>query len=241
MKLRAVIVDDEPKIFTDIKEFCKDSPVLEIIGTFTDPVEFLKIAPTIDFDIAFLDIQMDKMLGTQVASQLNNKAVIYVTGAFNYLKDAIRTAYADVVLKPIEKHLLEAAIEKAHAIILKRQGFKVDSMFFDLAYEKKRVNLKLKDIFLVTTDTIEPRHKHITMRDGNRYEINDYKLEDILELSDDLFQANKSELVAFEAVDEIRDNASILVLKGIYENGKPKMVSLTRVFRKGFVSRILSR
>jgi two-component system LytT family response regulator len=238
MKLKAVIVDDDPSIFTVIKDLCKGSLLVEIVSTYTDPEDFLKVAPSIEFDLALLDIQMDKMLGTDVASKLNDKAVIYITGAFNYLKDAISTPYAGVVLKPIDKHLLDSTIEKVHAFLLsKREKFeKPEHKLFDIANGKNKVKLRLRDIFLVTTDINNPRHKHVTVREGLQYEIIDYNLDELLELSPDLLQANKSELVSVDAVNEVTETS--IVLKGIIEKGKPKQISLSRSFKKDFLTRI---
>jgi len=240
MKLKAVIVDDDPEVFPIIKDLCKNSSLVEISYTFTNPVEFLKVASTLDFDVALLDIQMENMLGTQVAQKLNNKTVIFVTGAFDYLKDAIRIPYADVVLKPIEKHLFDAAIEKAHIIICSKLE-KPEHRLFSSANVKNKVKLCIRDIFLVITDDVNPRHKHLIMKEGQQYEITDCNLEELLELSPYLLQANKSELVSIEAVEEIMDNYSTIRLKCIKDKGQPKRIILSRSFKKSFLAGICSK
>jgi DNA-binding LytR/AlgR family response regulator len=238
MKLKAVIVDDDPNIFKVIKELYRDSPLVEIAHTFTCPMEFLKAVPTIDFDIALLDVQMEHMDGIQVAGRLQDKAIIFITGAFNYIQAVLRIPYVGVVLKPIDKDVLDSNIEKAHVFLLskKKKSEKPEYKLFDVANGKNKVKLRLKDIFLVTTDINNPRHKHVTIREGLQYEIIDYNLEELLELSPDLLQANKSELVSVDAVNEITD--TMIVLKGIMEKGKPKQVSLSRSFKKDFITRI---
>ncbi|HXB13931.1 MAG TPA: LytTR family DNA-binding domain-containing protein [Bacteroidia bacterium] len=234
MKLKAVIVDDEPKVFDTIKGLCKNSTLVEITHTFTNPLEFLKAAPSIDYDVALLDIQMEHLNGIEVAGKLENKAVIFITGAFNYLKDAVRTPYVAVVLKPIEKDFLESALIKARLILqIDKKENNVEYKLFNLQGLREKVNIRLSDIVYVQTDCGNPRNKIVFLKGGANYKLTDCRLEDLLALAPKLFQVNKGEVVSIEAIQTISIKTITIELK---ENSKE--IELGRSFRNELLKRI---
>ena len=229
LKLKAIAVDDNPGVLATLQEMCKDSPFVEIVGTFTDPRKFLLKAPSLEFDICFLDIQMPEMEGTTLAQILKNKPVIFISGSDDKFRDALNLSPIDIVPKPILKDRLFKAIEKGY----NQLGEKKEYQLFNVAESNKKVKIRLPDIMLITTDDIDPRHKIAWMRNGEKYTLMNTKLEHLVQNSTSLVQVNRSMAVSLEAVHEVEYD--LITLKGIFdEDKKPMQVTLGSAFKAKF-------
>jgi DNA-binding LytR/AlgR family response regulator len=237
MKLKTVIVDDDKFMIDVMKDMCIASPSLELKHTFTDPTEFMRVAPSLDFELCLLDIEMPKLSGLQVAQSLGGRPVIFVTARYDMLKDVLDIPHVDVVTKPIRKEMFNAAIEKAMFPAYQRLA-KNEFKLFTLAGGKTKICLKLTDIMLVKTDEKNTDHKQIFLKNGRSLKITECTLEEMLACSNHLLQANKSELISIEAVSEIVEN-SLVTLKGFPMNSKDGNVKLSRSYKKDFFLGIL--
>jgi DNA-binding LytR/AlgR family response regulator len=231
-KLQAIIVDDEQHIINIIQALCKDSQYVEIIKTFTNPVDFLNEAPKLDFDLALLDMQMPEMEGTVVAQMLKNKAFMFITGAKEKLYEVLGLSPIDVVTKPIMKDRLESAMAKAHKLLKDTKEFGA----FSIAESKHKVKLRLPDIMLAVTDEDDPRHKMVYMRDGETYTLMDTTLETLTEMCPALHQVSKREAVSMDIVNEIEHD--MVTLKKLAAPNAPKYVTLGRAFSKTFKEKL---
>jgi two-component system LytT family response regulator len=229
-KLRAIAVDDDSSILSTLEQMCKESQLVELIQTFTDPIAFLKQAQNIDFDLCLLDLQMPEIEGTAIAQQLKNKPVIFISGSDERFKEALDLSPIDVVPKPILKDRLYKAFEKAHALLVK----KIEYGLFNVAESKRKVKLRLGDIMLLTTDESDSRNKEAWMRSGEKYTLMNYRMEELLSNSPSLVQVNRAEAVSLEVINDVdRDQ---ITLKGVLaDNGKPKQVTLGLAFQKKFI------
>jgi DNA-binding LytR/AlgR family response regulator len=231
--LRVVTVDDDPNIHATLKQMCKESPYIEIVYSYTDPEKFLAEAPMLDFDLCTLDIQMPGMEGITVAQVLKGKPIIFITGADNRFRDALNLSPVDIVPKPILKDRLFKAIEKAYSALASKKEYEL----FNVAESNKKVKIRLADILLVSTDDVDPRHKQIWLKTGEQYTLMNYKLDDLVEHSQNLIQVNRAELVSIEAIHEVERD--MITLKGIKaDNGKPKQITLSPNFKKKLMDRM---
>ena len=81
MKLRCLIVDDEPLAHGIILKYAEDVPFLEIVGhcyRATEALEFLSQHPV---DLLFLDIRLPKISGLELAKTLRQPPLLVVTSA----------------------------------------------------------------------------------------------------------------------------------------------------------------
>jgi hypothetical protein len=91
----------------------------------------------------------------------------------------------------------------------------------------------LPDIMLVTTDTTDPRHKKIYLRNGLSYTLMNCSMEQLLAIVPGLIQVNRAELVSMDAIKEAEYD--LLTLKGVQdEDGRPKEVTISNSFRENF-------
>ena len=61
MKIKCIIIDDEPLAAEVIETHLKEFPNMELLSKFTNPLEALSIIETGEIDVVFIDINMPKM------------------------------------------------------------------------------------------------------------------------------------------------------------------------------------
>jgi two-component system response regulator AlgR len=117
MRLRTMIVDDEPLAIERLEILCNDHPVIEIVGTANDGVAALRLAQQLSPDLVFLDIGMPKMDGINAARALGlmdkKPAIVLVTAYDNFAVEAFDLDVIDYVLKPVSGERLGRAISRA--------------------------------------------------------------------------------------------------------------------------------
>jgi two-component system LytT family response regulator len=232
-KLKTVAVDDNKLILLLLEQMCQVSPIIELVGSFTNPLEFLAQAPTLDFDLCLLDVHMPTMEGTTLAQILKFKPVIFITGSDETFRDVINLSPIDIVPKPIVKDRLYQAFEKAYEHLADKKEFGL----FNVAESTKKIQLHLADIMLITTDDDDARNKLVWMRNGDRYTLMNYKLEHLTANSPVLVQVNRAEAVSLEAIYGVEYD--LITLKGVVtEAGKPKQVTLGPAFKEKFKERM---
>jgi DNA-binding LytR/AlgR family response regulator len=117
MRLRTMIVDDEPLAIERLEILCNEHTVIEIVGTANDGVAALRLAQQLSPDLVFLDIGMPKMDGINAARALGlmdkKPAIVLVTAYDNFAVEAFDLDVIDYVLKPVSSERLGRAISRA--------------------------------------------------------------------------------------------------------------------------------
>lgn len=124
--VRAVIAEDEPILREELRELLAAIwPDLEIVGVAGDGLAALRAIETFNPDVAFLDIQVPRMSGIEVARAIGNR--VHVVMATAYDEHAIKAFDAgaiDYILKPYQPARLVATCQriKQQLGILPRRG-----------------------------------------------------------------------------------------------------------------------
>ena len=116
MKIRALIVDDEPLARRLVRDLAAADPEVEIIGECGDGRQAATTIRKLRPQLVFLDIQMPGRSGFEVLRQLTDDAlpyVIFVTAYDDYAIQAFEVQALDYLLKPIDKQRFRAALERA--------------------------------------------------------------------------------------------------------------------------------
>ncbi len=128
-KLKVFLVDDEPLALKRLARLLFDTGKIEIIGQTTEPLEALKIIPTLELDALFLDIQMPELNGFELLQNLENYPPVIFTTAFDeFALKAFEVYSIDYLLKPIESERLEKAIEKLEKISNEKSNEKAENI-----------------------------------------------------------------------------------------------------------------
>ena len=114
MKLKAIIVDDEPLAREIVSKFLIGNNKVEIVEECGDGFQALKAIRELKPDLVFLDIQMPKLDGFELLEVLEQRPeIIFATAYDQFAIKAFEMNAVDYLLKPFSKERLEAALEKA--------------------------------------------------------------------------------------------------------------------------------
>jgi two-component system, LytTR family, response regulator len=121
--LKAFLVDDESLALKRLSKLLLQTEKVEIIGQTNKPLDALKIIPTLEIDVVFLDIQMPDLTGFELLQKLENHPPIIFTTAFDeFALDAFEVYSIDYLLKPIKAERLEKALSKLEKIKAEKSG-----------------------------------------------------------------------------------------------------------------------
>jgi DNA-binding LytR/AlgR family response regulator len=168
MKIKCVIIDDEPLAIKVIENHLKEFQNFEVIGTFNNPITPLALLENGEVDVLFLDINMPKMNGLDFAKTLNTKTNVVITTAYReYAVESYDLNVLDYLVKPIPFNRFLKTINKITQKVYQQKGIQKEEdtsneSFIFLKVDKKLVKIKfdailyiesLKDYIKVRTTT----------------------------------------------------------------------------------------
>ncbi len=125
MKIRALIVDDEPLARQRIRLLARDEPDLELIGECPSGHDALTAIQRDPPDLLFLDVQMPEMDGFELLQKLPREhlpAVIFTTAYDQHAVRAFETHALDYLLKPFKSERFKAALARAREHLTNAQA-----------------------------------------------------------------------------------------------------------------------
>lgn len=166
MKIKTLIVDDEPIARDRVRRMLREESDVEIVGECGNGAEAVAFINENQPDLVFLDIQMPEMTGFEALQQLNqNQApvIIFVTAYDQYAIQAFDVHALDYLLKPFNRQRFQRAVERARELIEKTQVGTIDerlvSLLSDLKASKKYLErLVVKSVgrvFFLRTDEVD--------------------------------------------------------------------------------------
>lgn len=113
MKLRCLLIDDEPPALKVLESHMSQVNGLEIVGLCRNAIEALDILHQRPVDVLFLDIKMPKLLGTDFLRNLSHPPkVIFVTAYRDYAIESYELDAVDYLVKPVSFERFVKAISK---------------------------------------------------------------------------------------------------------------------------------
>ncbi|MDH6354452.1 two-component system LytT family response regulator [Dysgonomonas sp. PH5-45] len=114
MKLKCVIIDDEPLAIDLLKSYVNQTPTLDLVGAFENPLEATELLRTGGVNILFLDINMPQISGMEFSKTIDsNIKVIFTTAYDQYALEGFRLNALDYLLKPVSYSEFLQAVNKA--------------------------------------------------------------------------------------------------------------------------------
>ena len=114
MKLKCIIIDDEPIARKVLQEFIEEIDYLELTGQAGNPLKAMSLLNNNDIDIIFLDINMPKINGIDFLKNSKINANIIMTTAYpEYAVEAYGLDVLDYLVKPIAFDRFLKACNKA--------------------------------------------------------------------------------------------------------------------------------
>lgn len=114
MKIRCLIVDDEPLALDLLEKYVRQTPFLEMAGRCSSALEVLARLENESVDLLFLDIQMPELSGLELSRTLGQgPKVIFTTAFAEYALEGFKVNALDYLLKPFNYQEFLTAAQKA--------------------------------------------------------------------------------------------------------------------------------
>lgn len=203
--MKILIVDDEVLAINRLERLLDRVGVDDIVST-TNSEEAISLFREDNFDIAYLDIEMPKLNGVELAQKLldidPNISIIFQTAYDNYAIESFSIGVIDYILKPIEESTVKRSLER----VLKFKNFKSNSskeskeLKFITKYFNKFYIVKPEDIIYIKADLSEAMVK---TKDFESYiQKRFYELEELLKPLN-FFRVHRSYIVNLEKIKEL--------------------------------------
>ena len=150
MKLRCLLIDDEPPALKILASYISNINGLEIAGQCKNALEALDVLNQHAVDVIFLDIKMPKMLGTEFLKNLSHPPkVIFVTAYRDYAVEGYELDAVDYLVKPVSFERFFKAITKLNRMMGKETiSASVDYKSNPEAFVYLKVDKDMKKIFV---------------------------------------------------------------------------------------------
>jgi len=113
MSHKCIIVDDEPPAIKVIEKYIGSVSQLDLIGTCNNAFQVIDLLSTQKIELMFLDINMPKLMGTDLMRTLQYPPkVIFTTAHKDFALEAFELDAIDYLLKPISFQRFLKAVNK---------------------------------------------------------------------------------------------------------------------------------
>ena len=180
MKIRALIVDDEPLARERLVSLLTGESDVEVIGHCANGVEALAAIQEKTPELVFLDVQMPELDGFGVLAALEGEhrpAVIFVTAHDRFALKAFEVHAIDYLLKPFDRERFKKALDRAREQLKRKDSGemeqKMTALLASLKTEAKQLDrIPVKSsgrVVLVKTsdiDWIEAADNYVNLHTG---------------------------------------------------------------------------
>ena len=112
-KLNCIIVDDNEIDRLTVLSFAKKFPNLNILGTFSDSNDALKVIENEAVDILFLDIDMAELSGVELRRKVKHiPACIFITSHPEFAVESFELETLDFIVKPLKLGRFEQTMRR---------------------------------------------------------------------------------------------------------------------------------
>jgi DNA-binding LytR/AlgR family response regulator len=120
--MKCIAIDDEPPALKLLAHYCSRVPSVQLLGTYTDPLEGIAYIRSMQPNLVFLDIRMPDISGIDITRVLEKDTlVIFTTAHREYAIDGFELDVVDYLLKPFGFERFLKAYNKAEERFLSLQ------------------------------------------------------------------------------------------------------------------------
>ncbi|MBI4743512.1 MAG: response regulator transcription factor [Actinobacteria bacterium] len=212
MKLRALIVDDEPPARSELRYMLDNIEEIEVVGESASVKEALELIRVVNYDVVFLDIQMPGLTGLEMAQALrqlsNSPLIVFVTAHGEHAVRAFEVDAVDYLLKPFEEDRLMQTINRLIKIKTRMEakplseGQREAAKFDRMPVEKNGKTILLNVDSIIYADI---RHDYVYIHTYDESFITTYTLAELEGRLKDrfFFRTHRSYVVNLNKVKEI--------------------------------------
>jgi DNA-binding LytR/AlgR family response regulator len=156
MRIRCLVVDDEPPARDILKRYIEEIPTLEIVNECANAMQAITAIQQQPIDLIFLDIRMPQLNGTDFLKTLKNPPKVIITTAYSeYALEGYELDIIDYLMKPVRFDRFLKAVNKAFpAPVNKPADYalneeKKNESFVYFRSDRKMVKVLLSDILYI--------------------------------------------------------------------------------------------
>ena len=209
MRLKSIIIDDEPLAVSILKKYTKEIKEIELLATFNNAVEAASFVQDHPLDLIFLDINMPVLDGLSFLKSLDIKPMVIMTTAHeNHALESFELQAIDYLVKPIPFPRFLKSVQRVIQLkkpqdSLEQNNSETKSIFVKVD-KKKLQKIELDKIVL-----IESLKDYIRIKtDLGKYIIHKTLSSFTEELPSDKFiRIHRSFTVAIDRIDSVEGNS----------------------------------
>ena len=159
--MKCIIIDDEPLAIEILSGYCEKLDFIELVNTYTNPLDAITEIKEKKIDLIFCDIEMPQINGIDFMGTLDNKPLFIFTTAYSqYAVDGFELNAVDYLVKPIPYHRFIKSVSRVQDLISKKQTPIMEANVFsstgDNSVEKKFIFVKAEyESIKIDLDQIE--------------------------------------------------------------------------------------
>lgn len=120
--MRCIIIDDEPLAIDVLTGYCDKIDFIELVGTFTNPLDAIPILKERKVDLIFCDIELPQISGVDFIGSLENRPLFIFTTAYSqYAVEGFELNAVDYLVKPIPYHRFIKSVSRAKELMAKKE------------------------------------------------------------------------------------------------------------------------
>ena len=176
MKIKCIIVDDEPLACKVLENHIKKIEDLELVAKCNNAIEAFSVLSNKEIDLMFLDIQMPQVTGLELLRSLKNPPRVIITTAYReYALDGYEFDVVDYLLKPISFERFFKSINKVfntvRANILDKNNSlssrDENNQFIFVKVDRKNIKISLNNLIYIESikdyvKIVTEENSHIT-------------------------------------------------------------------------------
>ncbi len=225
MKLRCIIVDDEPFARNGLAEDIRAIDFMEVAGIAESALQAMQLLTAQAIDLIFLDIEMPKLNGFDLLRTLQQPPMAILTTAYNhYAPESYELGVIDYLLKPVSFDRLLKACNKAKELAT-HPGSAPNDYFF------VKCNGRTEKIIFSELLFIEAADNYVQLYTTGKKLMVYHTLKNMEQyLPASLFiKVHKSFIVAFNKIDSMQGNQLLI---------GPHSIPVSRNFKEAVVERV---
>jgi two-component system LytT family response regulator len=208
MNLSCIIIDDEPDAIDLVELLIKQSTTWDLKAKCYDALEALTFLKMNHVDFIFLDINMPKLTGMELATLLpSHTKIVFTTAYSEYAVESYVFQTIDYLLKPITLKRFLASVQKIEQHFLNPtpelpSNIEQRRDFFFVKSGKTLRKILLKDILY-----FEGEKDYVRLVTGQEQMLIYHRLKDIEEqLKSPFIRVHNSYIINYEQLSKIEDN-----------------------------------
>jgi two-component system LytT family response regulator len=230
MKLRVLIVDDEPVARHRLKRFLQNTGDVTVAAECADGASAVTAIQENELDLVFLDVQMPRMNGFEVVRTIGAErmpGLIFVTAFDRFALQAFEAQALDYLLKPFGEERVRKALARARTFLEGSERSALEARLTGLLSatangQPQCILVKAKDRVIVLRpseiDWVEAEGDYVRLHVGQEAHFVRSTMAQLEEklAPEGFVRIHRSRLVNFQRVKELRavfQGESVVVLK----------------------------